>query len=166
MPSEHTRAEFPTKVRLSCATDAPPTSLFIFQPLLANRLSTSNLPFILPTEELLEGPVEPFMKTKYLFGLVATVAVTGFAASAQAGWSLNFSFAAPVVYAPPVVVAAPIGLPPVTICPPVVAYRPTPCRPVVYIAPSYVRCYDYRGPAHGQRGRGPEGRGHDRGGRR
>jgi hypothetical protein len=106
------------------------------------------------------------MKTKYIFGLVTAVGLTGFAASAQAGWSLNFAFGLPVPFPAPVVVAAPPCLPPVVACPPAVAYRPVPapCRPVMYMAPGYVRCYDYRGPARGHRGWGHEDRGHDHGG--
>ena len=95
------------------------------------------------------------MKTKHLFGLVAAVAVTGFTASAQAGWSLNFSLGLPVLFPPPVVVTAPRCLPPVVACPPAVSYcpprvvyAPAPYRPVVYVNPSYLRCYDYRGPGH------------------
>ena len=101
------------------------------------------------------------MKTKHIFGLVTAVAVTGFAASAQAGWSLNFSFGAPVIFAPPVVVAAPPCLPPIVACPPAVVYRsiPVPCQPVVYVNPGYVRGYDYRGygPYRGQGGWGHNG---------
>ena len=101
------------------------------------------------------------MKMKHLFGLVAVVTVTGFAASAQAGWSVGISFPAPVVFAPAVVVAAPSCLPPVV-------YRPA---SVVYVAPRYERHYDYRdqrGYDHGrdQRGWGRDDRGHNRGGRR
>ena len=93
------------------------------------------------------------MKTKHLFGLVAAVAVTGFAASARAGWSVDISFGLPVpVYCPPRVVVAPPCPPPV-FCPPVV-YRPAPVvvyppvyRPVVYAVPRYGH-YGYRGNGH------------------
>ncbi len=106
------------------------------------------------------------MKTKHLFGLVAVVAVTGFAASAQAGWSVDVSFGAPVYYSPPVVY-----------CPPPVAYYPPPVRyyapPVVYGAPRYDRHHDYRDyRGHDRDRRGWSGkdhrgdRGHNRGGHR
>ena len=97
------------------------------------------------------------MKTKLQFGLVVAVAVIGFAASAQAGWSVNISLGLPVpVWNPPVVVAAPPCPPPPVFCPPVVIQpapvvclpmRP-PCRPVLYGFPRY-------GP------RGNQGYGHD-----
>jgi len=118
------------------------------------------------------------MKTKHVFGLVAVVAVIGFAASAQAGWSVGISFPAPVVFAPAVVVAAPSCLPPVVYCPPrvpycppQVVYAPAPCRPVVYVAPRGGHSYghrDYRGynQYRGQGGWGHNDRGHDRGGHR
>ena len=117
------------------------------------------------------------MKTKHLFGLVTAVALTGFAASAQAGWSLNFAFGLPVPFPPPVVVAAPRCAPPVVACPPAVAYRavpapvvyaPAPYRPVVYVNPSYVRCYDYRGQGYyrGQGGWGHNDHGYNHGGHR
>ena len=118
------------------------------------------------------------MKTKHLFGLVAVVAITGFAASAQAGWSVNFSFGVPLLFPPPVVVAAPRCLSPVVYCPPPapycpvpVVYAPAPCRPVFYVAPRCVPNYGpraYSGPGHyrGQDGGNQNGRGHDRGGHR
>src|ERR1700752_2350629 len=103
------------------------------------------------------------MRTKHLFGLVAVVAVTGFAASAQGVWSVGISFAAPVAYAPAVVVAAPSCFPPVVYCPPPVpycpprlVYAPAPCRPVVYVTPRCAPTYghrDYRGHAR-DRGHG------------
>jgi hypothetical protein len=88
------------------------------------------------------------MNTKPLLGLVAGIAVTGFAASAQAGVSVGFSFGIPVQYAPRVVYAAPRYSSPVVYCPPPVRYCPP---PVVYVAPRYERHYDYR-----------DYRGHDR----
>jgi hypothetical protein len=115
------------------------------------------------------------MKTKHLFGLVAAVAVTGFAASARAGWSVDISFGLPVpVYCPPRVVVAPPCPPPV-FCPPVVC-RPAPvyvcplappCRPVVYAAPRH-GYQGYRGYGHDrdQRGWSHEERGYYRGGYR
>ncbi len=117
------------------------------------------------------------MRTKHLFGLIAVVAVTGFTASAQAGWSVGISFGSPVIFAPPVVVAPPRCLPPVVYCPPVVpycpprvVYAPAPCRPVVYPTPRCGPGYgyrDYRGPSHGQGGWGHDNnRGHNRGGHR
>ena len=111
------------------------------------------------------------MKTKHLFSLVAVVAVTGFAAPAQAGWSVNFSFPAPVWYAPAVVVAAPRCLPPFVYCPPPVVYAPAPCRPVVYAAPRCAPNYGYRaypgqGRYRGQAGWNQNAHGYDRGGHR
>lgn len=158
----------PASVR---ATDVSSTLLFIFHRLIDMRLKSSGLHIIQVAEELCEPAVEPFMKTKHIFGLVAVVAATGFAASAQAGWSLNVSFAAPVWYAPPVVVAAPRCLPPVIACPPAVVYRPAPapCRPVVYAAPRCAPAYgyrDYRAPFGGHGGGGHKDRGHHGGGRR
>ena len=109
------------------------------------------------------------MKTKTLFSLVAVVAVAGFATSAQAGWSVNFSFAPPVCYAPPVAYCPP----PVVYCPPPVAYCPPPVRycpaPVVYVAPRYERHYDsrdYRGHDRDRRGWSGNDHGYSRGARR
>jgi len=105
------------------------------------------------------------MKTKTLLGLVAVVAVAGFAASAQAGWSVGVSFAAPVYYAPPVVVAAPYYAPavayyppPVVHCAPPMVYAPAPYRAVVYQYPSYAPGYGYRSLVYGR----PHGRGNSR----
>lgn len=160
------------------ATDAAPTSLFIFHPLLANRLKTSSLPFFQIVEEPHEYAVEPFMKTKDIFGLVTAVAVTGFTASAQAGWSVNFSFGAPVPFPPSVVVAAPGCLPPVVYCsppvphcPPRVVYASAACRPVVYAAPRWGPNYGYRaypGQGHhrGQSGWHQNAHGYNQGGHR
>jgi len=158
------------------APDAAPTSLFIFQLILFNRLKANNLQLYQPLEEPHEYLVEPVMKTKHLFGLVTAVALTGFAASAQAGWSLNFAFGLPVPFPAAVVVAGPRCAPPVVYCPPPspyylppVVYVPAPYRPVVYVAPRCAPGYgyrDHRGPAHGQRGGGDNDRGHNHGGRR
>lgn len=119
------------------------------------------------------------MKTKHLFGLVAVVAVTGLASSAQAGVSISFNLGlpVPVFHAPrSVVVYTPPCPPPVVHCPPVVVYQPVPrCAPVVYVAPRYERHYDYRnqrGYDHRRNnGReewsyGHDNRGQERGGRR
>jgi hypothetical protein len=111
------------------------------------------------------------MKTKHIFGLVAVVAVTGFAASAQAGWSLNFSFAAPVLFPAPLVVTAPRCLPPFVYCPSPVVYAPSPCRPVVYVAPRCAPNYGYRaypgpGRSHVQAGWSQNAWGYSRGGHR
>ena len=89
------------------------------------------------------------MKTKHLFGLVAVVAVAGFAHSARAGWSVDISFGLPVFIPPPIVVATPPCPPPVY-CPPVVippapvVVCPPAYRPVVYAPPRY-GYYGYRG---------------------
>jgi hypothetical protein len=155
---------------LAHATDVSSTLLFISHPILVNRLTTSTLLCFVITEDSEKHTVQPFMKTEHIFGLAIVVAVTGFAASAQAGWALNFSFGLPVPLPTPVVVAPPPCLPPVVTCPPSVVCRPlpAPCRPVVYVTPSYVRCYDYRGNGqyHGQGGWGRENRSHNRGGHR
>ena len=110
------------------------------------------------------------MKTKTLFSLVAVVAVAGFATSAQAGWSVNFSFPAPVCYAPPVAYCPPavVYCPPVAYCPPPVRYY---SPPVVYVAPRYERHYDYRDYRGHDRDRDRRGwsgndRGYNRGGHR
>jgi hypothetical protein len=129
-------------------------------------------------EDPRRSAVEPCMKTKHLFGLVAVVTVTGFAASAQAGWSVGVSIGVPVQYSPPVVYCPPPVTycpPPVVYYPPPVAYCPPPVRyyapPVVYVAPRYERHYDnrdYRGHDRGRDGRGwgHNDRGHGNGGRR
>jgi hypothetical protein len=115
--------------------------------------------------------VRPFMKTTTLFGLVAAVALTGFAASAQAGWSVDVSFGLPWLFPPPVVVAAPPCPPPVY-CPPVVI-RPAPvvvCQPVylsyppvVYAAPRYGYIgHRGNGHEHSDHGRGNGGHGYRR----
>jgi len=133
----------------------------------------TNIPLFSPAEAIPEQPVEPFMKTKHLFGLVAVVAVMGFAASAQAGWSVGVSIGVPVQYSPPVVYCPP----PVTYCPPPVAYYPPPVAycpppvryytpPVVYVAPRYGGHHDYRD-YRGHDRRGWSGnRGYNRGGHR
>ena len=108
------------------------------------------------------------MKTNHLFGLAAVVAVTGFAASAQAGWSLNFSFGAPVLFPTSVVVIAPRCSPPVVYCPQRVKY----CPPsVVYAAPQWGPNYGFPDhPCQGHyRGRGAWAHydhGHSHGGQR
>lgn len=104
------------------------------------------------------------MKTKTLFGLVAAVAAIGFAASAQAGWSVNISLGLPALLPPPVVVSTPPCPPPVVTCPPVVVppapvvvYQPVPLPPAMvysYPAPRY-GYYGYYGYGHGPRGWGP-----------
>jgi len=155
---------------LERATDAPPSSLFICHPFLANRLILKNIPQFLPAEVFRKRTVESCMKTKTLLGLAAVLAVTGFAASAQAGVSVSVSFGAPVYFAAPVVVAAPRYVPPVAYCPPPVVYYPSPVRycapPIVYVPPRYVRHHgyaDYRGHnrGHGNHGHG-QGNGHGR----
>jgi hypothetical protein len=115
------------------------------------------------------------MKTKTLFGLVAAVAVTGFAASAHAGWSVNVSLGLPAFFPPPVVVTAPPCPPPVVACPPVVlppapvvVYQPVPVYPPVvysYPVPRY-GYYGYYGYGHGPRGWGNNDRGYNRVGHR
>jgi hypothetical protein len=107
------------------------------------------------------------MKTKYLFGLVAAVAVAGFAASAQAGWSVNVSVGVPApVWGPPPMIVAPPCPPPVVYAPvlmppaPVVVYQPVPVYrpgPYPYPAPRY-GYLGYYGHGHGPRGWGPYNR--------
>jgi len=105
-------------------------------------------------EALTASIVEPDMKTKYLFGLVAVLAVIGVARPAHAGISVHFTFGLPVpVFTPPRAVV-------VTPCPPPVVRYPPPvvrCPPVVVVPapPRYVhpdRCRVGWGPTrHGDR---------------
>jgi len=148
------------------ATDVVSTSLFIFAPFLANCLTVINIPSISPAEVFGEPAVERCMKTKHLFGLLAVVAVAGFTASAQAGWSVNVSIPLPLpCYSPVAYYPAPV-----TYCaPPVVYYPPRSVyyAPVVY-APSY-RSYgghgNYYRPSYSHGGRG-YGHGNRSGGHR
>lgn len=153
------------------ATDAASSSLFIYHSFLTNRLILKSIPLLSAPEGFREPTVEPCMKTRTLLGLVAVVAVAGFTASAQAGWSVGVCFAAPVHYAPRVVVTAPYYAPPVAYYPPPVVHCAPPVRyyppQVVYVAPRYERHYgyaDYRG--HNRDRRGHDSRGHSRGGHR
>jgi len=106
------------------------------------------------------------MKTKHLLGLGVVIAVTGFAASAQAGSSFAISvgipFGANVRYAPRY--SAPVVYCP----PPVTCYR----APVVYVAPrcgpyyGYSDYRDYRGHDRHHHRSEYNARGYDRGGHR
>jgi len=109
------------------------------------------------------------MKTKHLLGLVVVIAVTGFAASAQAGASFGISIGIPIgAY----VRYAPQYSAPVVYCPPpVTCYR----SPVVYVAPRCGPYYGYRDYRDYRGYRGHEGdhgrsrhnvHGYDRGGHR
>jgi len=146
------------------ATDVAPVLLFIFHRFPANWLTNSNLSLIPRSEESHCGAVQPCMKAKHLLGLGVVIAVTGFAASAQAGTSFGISIGIPAY-----VQSAPYCSPPVVYCPPPVTYFRS---PVVYVAPRCGPYYghreyrDYRGHKGDHRHSGHNSRGYYRGGHR
>ena len=153
--------------RWVCATDVAPVLLFKFHRFPANRLTNSNLSLILSGEESHYGAVKPCMKAKHLLGLGVVIAVTGFAASAQAGTSFGISIGIPAY-----VQTAPYCSPPVVYCPPPVSYYRS---PVVYVAPRCGPYYghrelrdyrEYRGHKGDHRHSGHNSRGYNRGGHR